>query len=188
MTVLNVCICRPRQVHLGNCDYNSNEQILLASRFDAPSQVHQPLIDQPPPPLQHLSRRLLRPREDCLRVNLIILSHTFCYICIENWAANNKSCPLCKCRFKRKLEKDLIALNIIDDLLAECAHSNCKWTGTYARVKTHQRLCPYRPKKAAQVLGGEVVELENFQVRPAVVNLEESADGQWQDSQESYGQ
>lgn len=70
-------------------------------------------------------------------------------------------------------------------MLAECAHPHCQWTGTYAHVKKHQRLCPHRPKKAAEALAGEVVELENFQVREEVVNLEESADGQWQEARES---
>lgn len=152
--------------------YNSNEQILLAGGVQVPAQVHQPRGHQLAPPLQHLPGRLLGPSAHCLRVTLTKLSHTFCYICIENWANNNKSCPLCKARFKRKLEKDLIALNIIDDLVAECAHPGCQWTGTYAHVKKHQRLCPHRPRKAANATGGEVVELEEFQARPAVVNLE----------------
>lgn len=70
--------------------------------------------------------------------------------------------------------------------MAECAHGGCKWTGTYAHVKRHQRLCQFRPKKEAKAVGGEVVELEEFQVRAAVVNLEES-EGQWQDSRELWG-
>jgi hypothetical protein len=76
------------------------------------------------------------------------LRHTFCYICIENWALITKACPLCKRSIrKRKLEKDFIALNLVDDLPARCVHPNCSWEGLYSLVKKHQRWCEFKPKK-----------------------------------------
>jgi hypothetical protein len=45
------------------------------------------------------------------------------------------------------LEKDLIALNIIDDLPARCMHPLCSWQGPYALVKKHQRWCEFKPKR-----------------------------------------
>lgn len=86
-----------------------------------------------------------------MRVVVRLDRHTFCYICIENWARINKTCPLCKQSIRRrKLEKDLIALNIIDDLPSRCIHPECSWTGIYSAVKKHQRECEHRPKKSLE--------------------------------------
>ena len=77
-----------------------------------------------------------------MRVSSLSLRHTFCYICIENWALIQKTCPLCKRSLRlRLLEKDLIAFNIIDDLPARCLHFECAWQGIYSLLKKHQRLC-----------------------------------------------
>lgn len=83
--------------------------------------------------------------EDPVRV---ICGHTFCYICIENWAVISKKCPFCRNSLKgRKLEKDFIAAHIIDDLIAECTHEGCSWEGTYAQLKKHLRWCEFKPRR-----------------------------------------
>ena len=98
--------------------------------------------------LLHLPWSLWRPRKNRLWVGIHLYRHTFCYICIENWANLKKNCPLCKQSIKkRKLEKDLIAFNIIDDLQSKCMHENCPWEGAYSQLKKHQRWCEFKPKK-----------------------------------------
>ena len=57
------------------------------------------------------------------------------------------------------MEKDLIALNIIDDLPLRCIHPDCGWIGPYSLVKKHQRECEYRPKKLLEERFGENVEV-----------------------------
>lgn len=100
----------------------------------------------------HLPWSLWRPRKDCLWVGIHLYRHTFCYICIENWANLKKNCPLCKQSIKkRKLEKDLIAFNIIDDLQSKCMHENCHWEGAYSQLKKHQRWCEFKPNKTNRI-------------------------------------
>jgi hypothetical protein len=52
-----------------------------------------------------------------MRVFFELFRHTFCYICIEQWATFKKHCPVCKAKFgTRALEKDLMAIALVDDL------------------------------------------------------------------------
>lgn len=70
-------------------------------------------------------------------------------------------CPLCKRSIrKRKLEKDLIALNIIDDLPARCMHAQCNWQGLYSLAKKHQRWCEFKPRRQYEEDIPQAVELE----------------------------
>jgi hypothetical protein len=118
---------------------------------------------QPPPEVQHLPRCLLGPYAYKMRVTAIISRHTFCYICIENWAVVSKKCPLCKQSLKnRKVERDLIAFNLIDDLTAKCLHPNCNWEGLYSMLKKHQRRCRLRKPK------------ESIDLRAAIHSIDES--------------
>jgi len=56
--------------------------------------------------------------------------HTFCYICIENWAILRHHCPVCRTPFgARNPEKDLLATAMVDELEVKCAHANCQWQG-----------------------------------------------------------
>jgi len=74
--------------------------------------------------------------------------HTFCYLCIEQWATFKKHCPVCKRGFgHRELEKDLIANKIIDDLEVKCIHVGCSWQGAESLRNKHQRCCTYKPRK-----------------------------------------
>lgn len=70
--------------------------------------------------------------------------HTFCYICIQNCvkSQHKQICPECKTDFsRRKLEKDLLAAKMVDDLDVRCIHSGCKYVCKNSIVKKHQRGC-----------------------------------------------
>jgi hypothetical protein len=68
-------------------------------------------------------------------------------------------CPICKHGIKgRKLEKDLIASQIIDDIISKCTHVGCNWDGAYSLLKKHQRWCEFKLKRTLEVVG-DVVEI-----------------------------
>ena len=74
-------------------------------------------------------------------------------------------CPLCNDKniHKRKLEKDLLAAALVDDLHVECCHKGCNWNGVEAVRKKHQRTCLYRPRRDVEVGTKNVVELSDFE-------------------------
>lgn len=125
----------------------SNEQLFGFSQIQKQKNIHQPQLRQQAPLLLDLPRRLRRPSTHHLRVKLHLSSHTFCYVCIQQWALVKNACPLCKHSLGgRKLERDLIAACIIGDLEVRCFHEGCQWTGIESIRKKHQRCCLYKPK------------------------------------------
>lgn len=97
----------------------------------------------------HLCRSLRGPRPHHLWVSPSLFSHTFCYICIQNWALVRPTCPFCKKSINsRKLEKDLIASAFVNNLPVKCSHTGCSWQGVESIRKKHQRCCEYKPKNA----------------------------------------
>ena len=53
--------------------------------------------------------------------------HTFCHICIMQWANKNLMCPMCRQKFtKEGMSRDLIALNIINDLEVTCSNKGTR--------------------------------------------------------------
>lgn len=80
----------------------------------------------------------------------LLCGHTFCYICIQNCVkcVRKNLCPECKTDFsRRKLEKDLLASKMVDDLDVKCVHSGCKFVGKHSILRKHQRNCEHKQKK-----------------------------------------
>ena len=50
----------------------------------------------------------------------------------------------------------MIALNIIDDLIARCVNTECNETCAYSLLKKHQRTCKHRPKKCLRNMSSEI--------------------------------
>ena len=49
--------------------------------------------------------------------------HTFCDICITQWLSKSTFCPMCRQKVSKEgMSKDLIALNIINDLEVTCSN------------------------------------------------------------------
>jgi ribosomal protein S10 len=85
-------------------------------------------------------------------------------------------CPICKQGIRgRKLEKDLVASQIVDDLITNCTHADCQWNGPYALLKKHQRWCQLKPKKAQHELGEDVelFEVENMERETIEIEAEQ---------------
>ena len=91
------------------------------------------------------------PSQSSMRVLIFIFSHIFCWLCIQEWGANTirkDLCTVCKKEIgDRELEKDLIATNIIGDLLVICNYSGCHWRGREAELRGHLHNCDHRPRK-----------------------------------------
>ena len=93
----------------------------------------------------------------------LFCGHTFCHACILNWANVNKKCPMCKeLMFKRKLERDLIAYKMVEELRVSCSHKNCRWEGLNSILKKHERKCQHRPhKNSFEPLNNGIVEISD---------------------------
>jgi hypothetical protein len=49
--------------------------------------------------------------------------HTFCHDCINQWSSKSSMCPICRQKFSKEgMSRDLIALNIINDLEVTCSN------------------------------------------------------------------
>ena len=73
-------------------------------------------------------------------------------MCIQRWAVVKKTCPLCKQSLnKRNIEKDLLALALVDDLEVKCCHEGCGWIGVESIRKKHQRCCEYKPRNSFKI-------------------------------------
>lgn len=82
-------------------------------------------------------------------------------------------CPICKHGIRgRKLEKDLIASQIVDDLLTKCTYSNCVWNGPYSLLKKHQRWCGLKPKRNTQNEFGQAIELLEVEGMREAIEIE----------------
>ena len=74
--------------------------------------------------------------------------HTFCRTCISNWIKNRHSadCPICREKLPKidKLEKNMLANQLIGDLQIRCANRACSWTGKLDSLKAHLPSCEFR--------------------------------------------
>lgn len=68
--------------------------------------------------------------------------HTFCKACIDFAAKSNNLCPICRAKLKKARSRDLIAYNIIGDLLVYCPSLGCKWSGAIFELQFHIAKCP----------------------------------------------
>lgn len=94
-----------------------------------------------------MPRGFLRPSTHNLRVNIYRCRHTFCFICIHEWSKIKMVCPICKRSIAaRRLESDLVACAMVDDIEVRCFYGGCKWQGVESERLKHQRFCSLRPK------------------------------------------
>ena len=72
--------------------------------------------------------------------------HIFCLACITQWAAEHPTCPQCRKKFSvKRLSRDLLASNLVDELEVKCEHKGCNWVGASADVHTHYTKCLFHP-------------------------------------------
>lgn len=108
--------------------------------------------------------------------------HIFCLICIENWAnIGKKYCPICKERVSnKKLVKDLLATNLVDELFVRCSNAECGWTGAYGELKFHKVECKFKVRKNLEVPANSIMiqDDDQFEIvekhqHPAFIDLED---------------
>lgn len=74
----------------------------------------------------------------------ILFSHTFCQSCITEWAAKNKTCPICRKDVEIGLMgKDLISEKIIMDLEVRCPNRLCDWKDRLEILAKHLKSCAF---------------------------------------------
>jgi hypothetical protein len=61
--------------------------------------------------------------------------HSFCNPCVPNL---KKKCAICGRDFKKEhVSKDILAFNLIEELMLKCDHGSCLWQGTFIDYQTH---------------------------------------------------
>lgn len=72
--------------------------------------------------------------------------HIFCLACITHWATERPTCPQCRKKFSaKKLVRDLLAANLVDELKVRCSHKGCGWVGASSDLETHCESCLFHP-------------------------------------------
>lgn len=76
--------------------------------------------------------------------------HSICSCCVSECGLE---CPECRQKFdKKKISKDILAFNLIEELTVQCNQQDCEWKGRFDDFKTHYRqkhmLAPVNNQKA----------------------------------------
>ena len=70
--------------------------------------------------------------------------HTYCKECISKWKKSNTTCPICRKKIvKNQISQDIIANNIINDLIVTCNNKTCPWKGSILDLVKHMSYCVF---------------------------------------------
>lgn len=74
--------------------------------------------------------------------------HTFCKVCLQGWTENQRAatvnCPVCRSQFRiRDLDRNLLAYQIVNDLVIHCTNLQCPWRGPLESITAHLPKCSY---------------------------------------------
>ena len=76
--------------------------------------------------------------------------HLYCKPCILSWAQQRPNCPQCRHKFNpKKLTRDLLASNLVDELKVRCGSKGCCWVGPAVELPKHSEQCIFHPSREA---------------------------------------